>query len=200
MKKPHVNEAIIVEGRYDKNTLSQIVDAFIIDTSGFGIFKDKEKLAMIRKLAEKRGVIILTDSDAAGFVIRNHIKGAVYEGRILHAYIPAVNGKERRKKRPSAEGKLGVEGMKPEVLIKALKDCGATLDGENAESSQPLKKSDLFELGLSGGEGSAKRRKELLRRLELPQWLSSDALCQILGALFNEDELHNIVNQIKEKE
>lgn len=133
-------------------------------------------------------------------MIRNHIKSAVSNGRVLHAYLPAIDGKERRKKKPSAEGKLGVEGMEPGILVKALQDCGATLDGEGVKLPDPLKKSDLFELGLSGNENSARRRRELLKLLELPKWMSSDTLCKILGLLYSRAELNEIVNKIKENE
>ena len=170
-----IREAIVVEGRYDKNTLSQMVDTVIVETSGFGIFKDKERLALLRRLAEKRGLIVLTDPDGAGFVIRSHLKGSIPPEQVKHAYVPDVYGKERRKRRGGKEGKLGVEGMRPEVLEAALRRAGATfLDetGEAAPKRQAITKADLMALGLSGGPGAAERRKELLHRLELPERLS----------------------------
>ena len=153
-----IREAIVVEGRYDKNTLSQMVDTVIVETSGFGIFKDKERLALLRRLAEKRGLIVLTDPDGAGFVIRSHLKGSIPPEQVKHAYVPDVYGKERRKRRGGKEGKLGVEGMRPEVLEAALRRAGATfLDetGEAAPKRQAITKADLMALGLSGGPGAA---------------------------------------------
>ena len=152
-----IREAIVVEGRYDKNTLSQLVDTVILETSGFGIFKDGEKLALFRRLAEERGLIILTDPDGAGFVIRNFLKGSIPPDRVKHAYVPDILGKERRKRTPGKEGKLGVEGMRPAVLEEALRRAGATfLDGSGADQAprRPITKADLFTLGLSGGPGA----------------------------------------------
>ena len=146
-----IKEAIVVEGRYDKNTLSQIVDATILETSGFGIFKDKEQMSLLRRVAQKRGLVVFTDSDGAGFVIRNHIKSAIPAKFLKHAYIPDIYGKERRKTAPGKEGKLGVEGMKPEIIIDALRKAGATIEGESAEPRNQITKQDLMELGLSGG-------------------------------------------------
>ena len=186
----------MVEGRYDQNTLSQLVDTLIIPTQGFGIFKDKEKAALLRRLAAGRGLIILTDSDGAGFVIRNHLKGILPPEQVKHAYIPDLMGKERRKRTPGREGKLGVEGMRPEVLEAALRRAGATfLDetGEAAPKRQAITKADLMALGLSGGPGAAERRKELLHRLELPERLSPNALLEVLNALFTLGELEDTV-------
>ena len=155
-----IREAIVVEGRYDKNTLSQMVDTVIVETSGFGIFKDKERLALLRRLAEKRGLIVLTDPDGAGFVIRSHLRGSIPPEQVKHAYVPDVYGKERRKRQGGKEGKLGVEGMRPEVLEAALRRAGATfLDetGEAAPKRQAITKADLMALGLSGGPGAAGR-------------------------------------------
>ena len=187
-----IREAIVVEGRYDKNTLSQMVDTVIVETSGFGIFKDKERLG----LAEKRGLIVLTDPDGAGFVIRSHLKGSIPPEQVKHAYVPDVYGKERRKRQGGKEGKLGVEGMRPEVLEAALRRAGATfLDetGEAAPKRQAITKADLMALGLSGGPGAAERRKELLHRLELPERLSPNALLEVLNALFALGELEDTV-------
>ena len=189
-----IKEAIVVEGRYDKNTLSQIVDAHIIETAGFGIFSDKEKTALLRRLAEKCGIIILTDSDGAGFLIRNRIKGAVPDGCVKHAYIPDIKGKERRKQHASKEGKLGVEGMKPEVIIEALKRSGATIEGESSEHRRgSLTKGDLYELGLSGKPDSAEKRKELAHKLLLPEKMSANSLLDVLNALYTTDELLELI-------
>ena len=185
-----VKEVIVVEGRYDKNTLSQVFDAVIVETSGFGLFKDGEKLALLRRLAEKRGLVVLTDSDGAGFVIRNYIKGAIDPALVKMAYIPDVPGKERRKSSPSKEGKLGVEGMSAEVLIAALRRAGATLGGETAtHRTGGITKATLYELGLSGRPDSARRRRELLRRLGLPEHLGANALLDVLNALYTSEEL-----------
>lgn len=189
-EKIRVKEAIIVEGRYDKNTLSQIFDAVIIETSGFGIFSDSEKLSLIRKLAEKRGVIILTDGDGAGFMIRNYLKGAISENNIKHAYIPDIKGKERRKRAASSEEKLGVEGMKAEVLIEALRRAGATIDDSpSSEIPKYITKADLYSLGLSGTTGSAEKRRELASKLGLPEKISANAMLDVLNALYSAEEI-----------
>lgn len=185
-----IREAIVVEGRYDKNTLSQLVDTVILETAGFGIFKDKQTLALLRRLGEKRGLIILTDSDGAGFVIRNHLKGALPKDQVKHAYIPDLYGKEKRKRHPGKEGKLGVEGMSPQVLEKALRQAGATiLEEEAPQAPQPLTKADLFACGLSGGEGSREKRQKLLKKLDLPAHLSPNAMLPILSALYDRQTL-----------
>lgn len=186
-----IREAIVVEGRYDKNTLSQLVDTVILETSGFGIFKDEERLALFRRLAQKRGLIILTDGDGAGFVIRNYLKGAIEPGLVKHAYIPDVYGKERRKRRPGSEGKLGVEGMTPTVLEQALRRAGATFLGETARETAPVRaitKGDLYLWGLSGTKGSEERRKKLQEKLQLPERLSANALLDVLNGLFTYEE------------
>ena len=191
-----VKEGIGVEGRYDKNTLSQVFDAVIVETSGFGLFKDGEKLALLRRLAEKRGLVVLTDSDGAGFVIRNYIKGAIDPALVKMAYIPDVPGKERRKSSPSKEGKLGVEGMSAEVLIAALRRAGATLGGETAtHRTGGITKATLYELGLSGRPDSAARRRELLKKLDLPEKLGANALLDVLNALYDEESLRASVLQ-----
>ena len=195
-----IREAIVVEGRYDKNTLSQLVDTVILETSGFGIFKNGEKLALFRRLAEERGLIILTDPDGAGFVIRNFLKGSIPPDRVKHAYVPDVLGKERRKRAPGKEGKLGVEGMRPAVLEEALRRAGATfLDGSGAEEKprQPITKADLFALGLSGGPGAGEKRKALLKRLELPEHLSPNAMLEVLNALYSYPELAAVLQDQK---
>ena len=184
-----IREAIVVEGRYDKNTLSQIVDAPILETSGFGIFKDKKQMELLRKVAKLRGLIVFTDSDGAGFVIRNHLKSAI-DGRFLkHAYIPDIPGKERRKSAPGKEGKLGVEGMSPEIILQALRRAGATIEGENVPSRNSITKQDLMELGLSGGANSAEKRRKLLQNLDLPEHMSANAMLQALNLLYSLEEL-----------
>ena len=191
-----VKEVIVVEGRYDKNTLSQVFDAVIVETSGFGLFKDGEKLALLRRLAEKRGLVVLTDSDGAGFVIRNYIKGAIDPALVKMAYIPDVPGKERRKSSPSKEGKLGVEGMSAEVLIAALRRAGATLGGETAtHRTGGITQATLYELGLSGRPDSAARRRELFKKLDLPEKLGANALLDVLNALYDEESLRASVLQ-----
>ncbi len=192
-----VKEVIVVEGRYDRNTLSQVFDAVIVETSGFGVFNDREKLALLRRLAEARGLVVLTDSDGAGFVIRNFLKGAIDPALVKQAYIPDIAGRERRKRAPSKEGKLGVEGMKPEVLIEALRRAGATLGGEEpARRSGGITKATLYELGLSGGPGSAEKRRALLKELDLPEKLSANALLDVLNALYTEAELREITGSV----
>jgi ribonuclease M5 len=192
-----VKEVIVVEGRYDRNTLSQVFDAVIVETSGFGVFNDREKLALLRRLAEARGLVVLTDSDSAGFVIRNFLKGAIDPALVKQAYIPDIAGRERRKRAPSKEGKLGVEGMKPEVLIEALSRAGATLGGEEpARRAGGITKATLYELGLSGGPGSAEKRRALLKELDLPEKLSANALLDVLNALYTEAELREITGSV----
>ena len=193
-----IREAILVEGRYDKNTLSQLVDAPIFETAGFGIFKDKKQMDMLRRVAQKRGLIVFTDSDGAGFVIRNHIKSAIPAQYLKHAYIPDVFGKERRKATPGKEGKLGVEGMKPEVLLDALRRCGATIEGENAPQTHSITKQDLMELGLSGGKDSAALRQALLKKMDFPEHMSANALLQALNTLYTLEELVGFLEEIKE--
>lgn len=189
-----IREAILVEGRYDKNTLSQIVDTAIFQSNGFGIMNDKAQLALLRSVAQKRGLIIFTDADGAGFVIRNFLKGAIPADRLKHAYIPDIYGKERRKSAPGKEGKLGVEGMTPDVIIEALRKAGATIEGESAErTAGNITKQDLMELGLSGGTDSAAKRLALLKNLELPEHMSSNAMLQALNLLMDLDTLHSFM-------
>ncbi len=184
-----IREAIVVEGRYDKNTLSQLVDAPIFETSGFGVMNNRELLAFLREVARRRGLIILTDSDGAGFVIRNYLKGALPKEQVLHAYIPDIFGKERRKRQAGKEGKLGVEGMTPEILLAALRDAGAYIEGETAQAAgEPITKLDLFELGLSGTADSSERRAALKRELSLPAHLSANGLLDALNVLFRREE------------
>ena len=188
-----IREAIVVEGRYDKNTLSQIVDAPILETSGFGIFKDKEQLAFLRKVAQQRGLIVFTDSDGAGFVIRNHLKSAIEPQYLKHAYIPDVYGKDRRKATAGKEGKLGVEGMPPEILVEALRRAGATFEDGEVHTHQSITKQDLVEQGLSGGKDSSEKRKRLLKKLELPEHMSANAMLQALNLLYTIDDLRVLV-------
>ena len=190
-----IKEAIVVEGRYDKNALSQVVDALILETSGFGIFRDEERLALFRRLAAERGLIVLTDSDGAGFVIRNYLKGAVDPAQVKQAYIPDRPGKEKRKRRPGKEGKLGVEGMRPEVLLEALRRGGATfLTGEVPErgKGRSITKTDLYLAGLSGTPDAAENRERLLERLDLPQHMTANALVEVLNILYGYDELQEL--------
>lgn len=186
-----VKEAILVEGRYDKNTLSQVVDAVILETAGFGIFKDEERLHLLRRLAQERGLIVLTDSDGAGFVIRNYLKGAVDPSQVKHAYIPDQPGKEKRKRKPGKEGKLGVEGMSTRVLVEALRRGGATFLGEAEAPStrRPVTKADLFSAGLSGTPEASSRRAALLKALDLPERLSPNAMLEVLNALYGYEGL-----------
>ena len=198
MDRIRIKEALVVEGKYDKNTLAQLVDAPIFVTEGFGIFKDPEKLALLRAAAEKRGLIVLTDSDGAGLVIRNHLKGAIDPALVKHAYIPDVFGKEKRKAAPGKEGKLGVEGMEPTVLLQALRNAGATIiDGPvgaaigrqpDAESIE-ITKTDLYELGLTGRPDSKERRRALQKTLGLPENLSTNALLTALNCVTTREEL-----------
>ena len=192
-----IKEAIVVEGRYDKNTLSQIVDAPIIETAGFGIFKDKQQLAFLRNVARRRGLIVFTDSDGAGFVIRNHLKSAIEPQYLKHAYIPDLYGKERRKSAPGKEGKLGVEGMKPEVLIDALRNAGATIEGESQTTVSAITKQDMMALGLSGCADSSRLRKQLLKKLDLPEHMSANALVQAVNLLYTLDEFREVVKTLE---
>lgn len=188
-----IREAIIVEGRYDKNTLAQIVDAPILETSGFGIFHNRQRLALLRRLAETRGIIVLTDSDGAGFVIRNYLRGAIDPLQVKHAYIPDVAGKERRKRTASKEGKLGVEGMRPDVLLEALRRAGATIEGEETPAAGArITKADLYAAGLTGGADSKAARQRLLAQLDLPEHLSTNALLEVLNALMTREEFQKL--------
>ena len=191
-----IKEAIVVEGRYDKNTLSQILDAPILETSGFGIFKDKQQMQLLRRIAETRGLIVFTDSDGAGFVIRNHIKSAIPGKYLKHAYIPDIYGKERRKAAPGKEGKLGVEGMTKEVILEALRRAGATMEGEEAPASGQITKQDLMALGLSGTPEASAKRLKLLKKLNLPERMSPNAMLQALNLLYDLKELQAILQNL----
>ena len=188
MMKPKIKEVIVVEGRYDKNTLAQVVDATIIDVGGFGVFNDREKVALLRRLAQTRGIVVFTDADGAGFVIRDHLRGALGKRGVLHAYTPDVYGKEKRKKKGGREGKLGVEGMKPDVLLNALRRAGVTFEGEEAQNrGEPITKADMLDAGLIG-DGSAAARAALVKELSLPEHLSANALLEVLNLLYTRDE------------
>lgn len=183
-----VSEVIVVEGRYDKNTLSQIIDSTIIETSGFGVFNDREKQQLLRTLAQKRGLIIFTDPDGAGLVIRNFIKGCVDPKLVKNAYIPEIEGKERRKARASREGKLGVEGMSEEVIMRALRQAGATIDGQNRQQGEKITIADMYAKGLTGAAGSAAKRTAFLKKAGLPHKMTAQALLQVINALMSREE------------
>lgn len=191
-----VKEVIVVEGRYDVNALRQLVDATVVATDGFQIFKDREKQEMLRSLASRRGLIVLTDSDGAGSVIRGFLCGIVPPEQVKNAYIPDVTGKEKRKSSPSKEGKLGVEGMRPEVLLTALRNAGATMEDVPApRRGEAITKADLYRLGLSGGAGSAERRRALQKHLSLPERLSSNQLLAVLNIITTKAELEALLGK-----
>lgn len=191
-----INEAVIVEGKYDKIKLSGILDTIIIETDGFAIFKDKEKQKMIRFLAEKRGLVILTDSDSAGFKIRSFIKGITKCENVKNVYIPDVYGKEKRKTEFSKEGKLGVEGMKAQVIIDGLKKAGVICDENDKKTSREITHTDFFEDGISGGENSSRTKKALARELELPERISSSSLLKIINSYMTYEEYKNLIEKI----
>ena len=191
-----LREAVIVEGRYDKIKLSGIVDAPIIETNGFRVFSDREKQSLIRRIAETRGILVLTDSDGAGFVIRNFLRGTVPADTIKHCYIPQIEGKEKRKPQKSKEGFLGVEGVTDEVIIDAIRKSGAEIIGEEAARRPGITKADLCMLGLSGGENAAKNRQALLRHLNMPAYLSANALLTALNCLYSLEELKKILQEL----
>lgn len=192
-----IDQAIIVEGKYDKIKLSSVVDGIIIVTNGFRIFKDKEKLELIRYYARTTGIIILTDSDSAGRKIRGYIKGAVHDGSIKNVYIPDIFGKEKRKEKPSAEGKLGVEGIDSDILIKAFEKAGIT--ASESDSVHDITNMTLFENGLSGGQNSKLLRERLQMKLGLPSLMSSASLIEVLNTMMNGEELAEEVRLIKEE-
>lgn len=193
-----VKEAIVVEGRYDKSRLSALVDGLIVTTDGFGLFRDGEKLEYLRRLARERGLVVLTDSDGAGFLIRGKIASCIPKDQVKHAYIPDIFGKERRKAAPSKEGKLGVEGMELAALREALERAGATIEGVSrkpAGQAEKITKADLFLLGLSGGADSAEKRRALQKKLGLPQRLSANGFLQALNALYSRTEFLELVQK-----
>lgn len=198
-----LKEAIVVEGRYDKITLSQLVDTLILTTEGFQVFKRKDREELLCRVAEKRGLIVLTDSDAAGFLIRNHLKGILPRSQVKHCYIPDVYGKEHRKRTPGREGKLGVEGMRPQVLEEALRRCGATILGESPgkeHTGGDITALDLYQAGLSGRDNSARLRRAFLREHQLPEHLSAKALVQVLGTLMTKEEFFRSVRDLEQRE
>lgn len=190
-----VREAVIVEGKYDKMRLSALIDGLILETGGFRIFKDKEKMALIRTLADTRGLLILTDSDSAGFLIRNHLAGSVAPEKIKHAFIPDILGKETRKEKPSKEGKLGVEGMSSRILTEALRRAGIGAE-ESAPQGRKITKADLYDAGLSGGENSAQKRRAFLKSLSLPEYLSTNALPEVLSGIMSYEEFWKAASEL----
>ena len=192
----HIKQAVIVEGKYDKIKLASLCDALVIETNGFQIFQDKERLGLIRRIAQKRGILILTDSDAAGFQIRSFLGGALPKDQVAHAYIPELFGKEKRKSKPSSEGKLGVEGVPGEAILQALKRAGAQL--EESVPSKPITAADLYDDGLSGCEGSSERRARFLHALSLPRRLRGGALLQVLNALMDYEQYKKAVQKLNE--
>ena len=193
-----IEPVIIVEGRYDKNKIKQIFDTVVLETAGFGIFKDKEKAALIRRMAQTRGILVLTDPDHAGFLIRGYLKNIAAEGKVYHAYIPDRLGKEKRKAHPSREGKLGVEGVTEEEIIQAVRRSGVAMNGEKEtrEEEKPVTKADLYALGLSGGPDSKEKRRLLLKKLDLPENMTAGALLEMInisgGASLLEQVLEGI--------
>lgn len=192
--KIKLSEAVIVEGKYDKIKLSNILDAFIIETNGFAVFKDKAKLSFIKKLAKERGIIILTDSDHAGFMIRNYISSGVPKEQIKNVYIPDIFGKEKRKNAPSKEGKLGVEGMTKEVIVEALSKAGIT--SSKSVCSDPVTTVDFYDLGLTGGAGSKAKRKALCKALDLPEFLSTSSLISCINNFMTKEEFYSVCQNL----
>lgn len=193
-----VEQAIVVEGKYDKIKLESIVDATIVVTNGYGIFKDKEKMELIRFYARHKGIIILTDSDGAGFKIRGYLKGSVPEGSIKNVYIPDVFGKEKRKEKPSCEGKLGVEGIKKELIIEAFRKAGISFsadDSDHKEEKNPVTRNDIYEAGLTGTPESSEKRRKLLKKLGLPERLSTTGMLEALNTMMSSEEFHDMMNK-----
>lgn len=186
-----LNQVVVVEGKYDKIKLVNFLDAEIVTTDGFRIFKNRDKMAMLRKMAEKRGIVILTDSDSAGFVIRNHLCGSIDNNLITNVFIPEIKGKERRKTEPSKQGLLGVEGVTEEVILNALQKAGVGIDGK-MEKSQKITKADLYELGFSGREDSKQKREQLLKKLDLPTGMSPSQMLTALNSLYDREEFLNL--------
>ena len=197
MEKMKIQEVIIVEGKYDLNKLKQMIDGVVVTTDGFGIFHNREKMELIRRMAEKRGVVVLTDSDGAGFVIRNHLKSCLPKDQVKHAYIPDIYGKESRKRMRSKEGKLGVEGVPVEMIKKALISSGATIDGAASRGGGSITKADLYAAELSGTPNSGENRKKLINALSLPEKLSPNALLDVLNAMYEKQEFLTLWNEIR---
>lgn len=200
-----LKQAIVVEGRYDKNALAQLVDAPVFTTDGFGILNNRQKLEFLRQVAQRRGLIILTDSDGAGFVIRNYLKGALPADRVFHAYIPDLYGKEKRKRHPGKEGKLGVEGMSPDILLQALRSAGAQIEEDSPEASPPhtaelsrerISFTDLYEAGLSGTPESKQRRAAFMQQLSLPEHLGKQGFLDALNILLSREEFWSLVSAL----
>lgn len=190
-----IKEAVIVEGKYDKQRLKNILNSTIIETNGFRIFKDKNKVNLIKQLSEKQGIVILTDSDGAGFVIRNHLKGIIPNKNIKNAYIPKIKGKERRKDKPSKEGTLGVEGIGENLLMQSLMNAKVTIinKAENNITKEQITKLDLYKLGIVGRENSKKLRIQLLKKLNLPEYITTNALLEVLNNIITIEELVSII-------
>jgi ribonuclease M5 len=191
-----VKEAIIVEGKYDKIKLSSLIDGLIIETRGFQIFKDREQMQLIRRLADKRGILVLTDSDSAGFLIRNYLSGSIPPEKIKHAYIPDILGKEKRKEKPSKEGKLGVEGVPAAAILAALQRAGVVCSEESVPAGRVITKADLYDAGLSGGENSAEKRARLLKKLNLPERLTPNALLAVLNSIMSLEEFQAFLDNL----
>ena len=200
MERIRIREAVVVEGRYDKIKLEALIDAPVVQTNGFRIYKDRAKLALIRRLATTRGLLILTDSDGAGFQIRNYLNGVVPKGTVKHAYIPDLFGKERRKKKPSAEGKLGVEGMPLEVLAQALQKAGVTVENAPPQNKRLVTKADLYADGFTGGLDSADRRQKLLKYFDLPERLTTNAMLPLLNSFLSYEEYREAVTRLEQEE
>jgi len=191
-----INEAVIVEGKYDKIKLSSIIDGLIIETRGFRIFRNKEQMEMIRRLADKRGILVFSDSDSAGFLIRNYLSGAVSPDKIKHAYIPDIFGKEGRKEKPSKEGKLGVEGVPVQAIVDALRRAGVTCSEDEAPAGRKIAKTDLYLAGLSGGENSAQKRRTFLKELALPEHLAVNSMVGVLNSIMTYDEFCSLIDKL----
>lgn len=193
----HIEQAVVVEGKYDKIKLSSIIDGVIITTNGFSVLKNKEKLDLIRYYAKNKGIIILTDSDSAGFKIRSYLKGAVNEGNIINVYIPDVFGKEKRKNAPSKEGKLGVEGIDCDVLLEAFKKAGVIMS-EKSDTliTEKITVADLYELGLSGGSNSSEKRKLILKELKMPELLSASAMLEVVNTMMSKEEFCELCSRL----
>lgn len=195
-----IDQAIIVEGKYDKIKLSSIIDGIIITTNGYGIFKDKEKLELIRCYARNKGIIILTDSDSAGFKIRGYLKGSVPSDKITNVYIPDIFGKEKRKEKPSCEGKLGVEGINKNIIIEAFKKAGVICGSfDISEKREPITRTDIYELGLTGSPDSSSLRKKLLHKLKLPEKLSTTGMLEIINTMISRSELENVMEKLRKE-
>lgn len=198
-----IKEAILVEGRYDINTVRQVVDTVVLESGGFRIFNNKDQLKLLRRIAQTRGLIVLTDSDGAGFVIRNYLKGALPKEGVKQAYVPDIAGKERRKRHGSKEGKLGVEGMRPQIILEALRRAGATFEEQDeagASAQRLITKADFYEWGLSGRPDSAARRAAVLQALELPAHMTANALLEFINAVGTREEVERVLSQYMEKE